>query len=115
MDTLIPSTGGATDLALEPIGPRTGADVGDPQMSIIELYSGNGIEAGVWECTPGGWHIANRSDHETVVVVSGRGTITDADGTLRQLVPGAVVNLPKGWSGRWDITETLRKVYITVE
>lgn len=115
MTIQIPSTAGAADLALTPIGPRAGADSGDPQMSIAELFTADGIEAGVWECTPGGWPIVERTDHETVVVVSGHGTITDADGTVHSLFPGAIVNLPKGWSGRWDITETLRKVYVTVE
>ena len=43
------------------------------------------------------------------------GRITDADGTVHELVPGVVMVLPLGWSGRWDITETLRKLYVTLE
>ena len=39
---------------------------------------------------------------------------TDADGAEQVLVPGSVVTLPKGWSGRWDITETLRKAYVII-
>jgi hypothetical protein len=46
--------------------------------------------------------------------ISGKGVITDADGNGQSLLPGSVVTLPKGWSGRWDITETLRKVYVIV-
>ena len=33
---------------------------------------------------------------------------------VQTLAPGAVVTLPKGWPGCWDITEALRKVYVVV-
>jgi uncharacterized protein len=102
-------------VALEPAGLRAGHDSGSPEMSVREMYSGNGIDVGVWECTPGGWPIANRPNTEICSIVSGTGTITDADGTVRQLEPGTVLTLPKGWSGRWDITTTLRKVYVLIE
>ena len=48
-------------------------------------------------------------------VLRGAARITDADGAVRELVAGSVVVLPVGWSGRWDITETIRKVYVTIE
>ena len=101
-------------IELEPAGLREGHDSGSPHMSVREMYSGNGIDVGVWECTPGGWAIANRPNTEICSVVSGAGTITDADGSVRQLEPGTVLTLPKGWSGRWDITTTLRKVYVLI-
>ena len=44
----------------------------------------------------------------------GLATISDADGTSHRVVPGTVVVLPKGWSGRWDIHETVRKLYVVV-
>ena len=30
-----------------------------------------------------------------------------------ELTAGDVLTLPKGWSGRWDILETVRKLYVT--
>lgn len=110
----IPSIAEAETIALEPAGLRAGHDSGHPEMSVREMYSGNGIEAGVWECTPGGWAIENRPNTEICSIVSGSGVITDADGGKRDLAPGTVLVLPKGWSGRWDITRTLRKVYVIV-
>lgn len=110
----VPSHAGAAAMSLEPAGPRSGADRGAPIVSYAEISNDGQIEVGVWECTPGGWEIVDRPDTEVVTIVSGRGTITDADGTARPLHPGAVVTLPKGWSGRWDIDETLRKVYVVV-
>ena len=114
MSNAIPSAAGAADMALEPVGQRTGADVGNPQVSMHTIFNEGSIHAGVWECTPGGWPTENRGDTETASIVSGRGVITDADGTEQVLAPGAVVTLPAGWSGRWDITETLRKVFVIV-
>lgn len=103
------------DGPLEPIGPRPGADRGDPRMSIRTLYEtpDGSVQVGVWECTPGGWSIVERADTEVVHVLRGRAVITDADGTTHELGPGSVLTLPRGWSGRWDIGETLRKLYVT--
>ena len=114
MDDKVPSVAGAADMKLDPIGPRAGADVGDPQVSLHTIFNQGSIHVGVWECTPGGWAIEDRSDTETASIVSGRGVITDADGSTRALVPGAIVTLPVGWSGRWDISETLRKIFVIV-
>jgi len=114
MNIKIPSISGATNMDLEHVGQRAGADQGDPQVSAHVLTDDGSIQVGVWECTPGGWSIVDRTDSETATIISGKGVITDADGPELQLGPGSVVTLPKGWSGRWDITETLRKVYVIV-
>ena len=97
---------------LEDWGPREGADAGAPHMSGRIFFEGNGIQVGVWECTPGGWSIDNRPDHETVQILAGRAKLTNADGTSVELTPGDVLTLPQGWSGRWDILETVRKLYV---
>ena len=100
---------------LEDWGPRAGADSGDPKMSGRIFYEGNGIQVGVWECTPGGWAIVDRADHETVRIVSGRARLTNADGTSVELTAGDALTLPKGWSGRWDVLATVRKFYVTAK
>ncbi|MCP5152202.1 MAG: DUF861 domain-containing protein [Ectothiorhodospiraceae bacterium] len=111
----IPSVVGATDMALTPAGRRAGADRGDPQVSARSLHDDGETKVGVWECTPGGWPIVDRADTEVATILSGRATITDADGSTRVIGAGSVLTLPKGWSGRWDVTETLRKVYVIVK
>lgn len=100
--------------ALEDWGPRVGADTGRPMMSGRVFYEADGISIGVWECTPGGWAIENRPDTETVRILAGRARLTDADGTACELGAGDGLVLPKGWSGRWDILETVRKHYVIV-
>ena len=99
---------------LEDWGPRVGADVGDPVMSGRIFYEADGIQIGVWECTPGGWVIENRPDTETVRILAGRARLTDAGGAAVELTAGDALVLPKGWSGRWDILETVRKHFVVV-
>jgi uncharacterized cupin superfamily protein len=100
---------------LEPTGPRVGADSGSPMTAGRVLHDAGPLQVGIWECTPGGWAIERRTNTETVHILAGRGRITDADGTVHELAPGVAMVLPRGWSGRWDITETLRKLYVTLE
>lgn len=101
---------------LTPTGPRVGADRGEPQTAIRVLYASpdGRINVGIWACTEGGWTIIDRADTETIHLLAGRATITDADGTTHRLEPGATIVLPRGWSGRWDIVEPVRKLYVTV-
>lgn len=95
---------------LEPNGHRAGYDSGDPQTAILKFDTA--IKTGVWECQPGGWNITPREDTEVCYIVSGRVTVTDgATGNVHEVSAGDVVVQPKGWSGRWEVTETIRKVY----
>lgn len=94
------------------VGQRPGADNGDPQIALLELdTSGNG-RAGVWECDPGGWPIPERADSELSMILEGSVTVTDdATGEIHRLGAGDVIFMPVGWSGRWDVTEHVRKVF----
>jgi hypothetical protein len=94
---------------LEPNGHRAGFDSGDPKTAILKFDTE--VKTGVWECQPGGWQ-STREDTEVCYIVSGRATITDGEnGTVYDVAAGDVIVQPKGWSGRWDVTETIRKVY----
>ncbi|MFT6303499.1 MAG: putative cupin superfamily protein [Granulosicoccus sp.] len=114
MNTVINSFTGATNMPLTPAGQRAGADKGDPQIAVAEVSDTDGIQVGVWECTPGGWPVVDRPNTEVATILSGKAIITDANGAERTLIEGSVVTLPKGWTGRWDVIETTRKVYVIV-
>lgn len=97
---------------LECKGLRPGADTGNPIMSVKAFSPGNTKGAGLWECKPGGFPVVRRPTTETVLILSGKGTITNDDGTKVPLEPGTWHTLPTGWTGRWDVHETLRKLYV---
>jgi uncharacterized cupin superfamily protein len=111
---LLSATAAALDAELDDWGPRAGADSGDPRMSGRILFDGGspGVEVGVWACTPGGWQVLDRPDTETVHLLAGRARLTDAGGASVELVAGDVLVLPRGWSGRWDVLEPVRKLYV---
>lgn len=111
---MIPNLEQAKGISLTPVGVRDGADEGEPQVSIAELYDDGMSDVGVWECTPGSWPITDRPNTETVYVLSGEGVIENDDGTRLSIREGSVFVLPKGWTGRWRITKTLRKLYVIV-
>lgn len=93
-------------------GQRAGADRGDPQIAISPLAPQAGGSLGIWECQPGGWPVVNRPDTEFTYIISGRATLTDdATGQVTEITGGDLVILPPGWTGRWDVIETVRKVY----
>ena len=101
--------------SLESTGPRAGADHGEPMTGLAEMYSATDSSAGLWECTPGGWHIESRPNTEFVHILSGRVRMTDdADGSEREIGPGDLMVLPKGWSGRWEVLEPTKKFYVIV-
>jgi len=97
---------------LTAIGLRAGADAGDPQVSSLPIAEDASGSLGIWECMPGGWPVVDRPDTEVAVILGGRARLTDnATGEVRTVVAGDVIVLPPGWTGRWDVDETLRKVF----
>lgn len=99
-------------LPLNAAGQRAGADRGDPQIAIQTLAPDATGNVGVWECQPGGWPVINRPDTEFTYIISGRAVLTDeSTGEEVVVTDGDLIILPPGWTGRWDVIETVRKVY----
>lgn len=97
---------------LASVGQRAGADKGDPQLAIQQLAPDAAGNLGIWECQPGGWPVVNRPDTEFTYIISGRAMLTDdATGKVVEITSGDLIILPPGWTGRWDVVETVRKVY----
>lgn len=93
-------------------GQRAGADSGDPQLGLRMLAPEARGGTGIWECAPGGWPVVNRPDTEFTYIISGRAKLTDdATGAVTEIAGGDLVILPPGWTGRWDVIETVRKVF----
>ena len=95
---------------LKPNGHRPGYDSGNPVTSKLPFDTDPVVKTSVWECQPGGWEVTPRVDTEVCYIVSGRATITDhATGTRFEITAGDVIVQPKDWTGRWEVTETIRK------
>ena len=99
--------------SLEPQGVHKLADAGSTPMVSTKLFPpGNTGGVGLWECTPGTWQIT-RTTTETFLVLAGKATLTEADGSVRvQLEPGLWHTTPTGWSGRWEVHEATRKLFV---
>jgi len=98
--------------SLDAAGQRPGADRGNPQLAVQRLAPEAGGRVGIWECRPGGWPVDNRADTEFAYIISGKARLTNAStGDEIEVTGGDLVILPPGWSGRWDVIETVRKIY----
>lgn len=112
MPTLIHLPSDVVRGELTPAGQRPGADSGDPQLKTLTVDSGTDAQVGIWECEPGGWPVVNRPNTETCYIIAGRARLTDFEtGQTVDVTAGDFLTLPPGWSGRWDVIETVRKAY----
>ena len=101
---------------LVPKGRRKNVDTGEPHDASRPLVKVGTASVGSWHCTEGGWDsAAPRPTTESFYVLAGEGSVTDLDGTAHSFGTGDTVVLPKGWSGRWDVTKAIHKVWVVHE
>lgn len=77
----------------------------------LALTSEEAHKTGVWECTAGSYErqVVNA---ELMHILSGRCTFTPTGGEALKIEAGDTVFFPAHTTGRWDMQETLRKVYV---
>lgn len=95
---------------LEDWGPKPLATSGQPHERGLMLHDDAHSKLGVWECSPGSWDSAKEGYGELMHFISGHGWIVDADGRW-EIRPGATRWFPDGWSGRWEVDTTVRKIF----
>jgi uncharacterized protein len=66
---------------------------------------------GVWECTPGSY-LRQIAEGELMHILSGQCTFTPEGGEPIAIQAGDTVFFPPDTNGRWDIEDTMRKVYV---
>ena len=91
------------------------AIAGEPYESWLVVSDDGRVELGVWEVTPGSFRGSCDGIYEQMHFVAGRGAITAADGVVTEIGPGVVMLCPDGWSGTWEVAETVRKTYAVVK
>ena len=100
---------------LEDGRPVPTAVVGQPYESWQVISDDGRVELGIWEVTPGSFRGETDGIYEQMHFVAGSGRITDAEGVVTEIRPGVVMLCPDGWSGVWDVNETVRKTYAVVK
>jgi len=109
-----PHLAAAAIAVLDDTGPLEEATGHEMTTSGLTVWQDGTAEAGVWECTPGPsrWVL---DTHEVVLILAGRMTVTPDGGEPTKIGPGDLAVFPRGWSGTWDIHETIRKAYVIFE
>jgi hypothetical protein len=108
----LPRVSDAATASLKSSGKLTEATGPEMMTSSFTLWEDDkGSEAGIWECTPGPsrWSLET---HEFVHIVFGHMTVTRDGEDPVVIGPGDSVFFERGWQGTWDISETLRKLYV---
>lgn len=77
----------------------------------VQLDGAGGSDTGVWECTPGRFE-RQIAKAEVMHILSGACTFTPTDGEVVSFGAGDTVFFPQNTFGVWDVTETIRKVYV---
>ncbi len=72
------------------------------------------VSVGTWECAPTREVIESYPVHEMMTVVSGAITLTHKDGRKESFGAGDTFYIAKGQHVVWEITQTLRKIYMIV-
>jgi uncharacterized cupin superfamily protein len=91
----------------------TAITAGQMEASTVLWKSPDGsVTIGVWECTPGTFSATRVGYSEVAHIIGGRCTLTTDAGQTSEHGPGDLVVTNEGWVGRWDVHETVRKLFI---
>ena len=107
---------GADEAVLGPHAPKpTSSTAGQTEAALTVWTAAGGAETGVWEATPGTFAATRDGYHEVCQILSGRATITPTGGAPVEIGPGDTLVTPAGWTGVWEVHETLRKTYVVFD
>ena len=99
----------------EPIAPDRVVE-GTPVTRVWVQYDNPAekLSAGIWEASPGKWRISY-TEWEHVRVLSGRCTLSGDDGSRLSAGPGDAFVIAPGFTGPWEVLETMRKQWVIRE
>lgn len=80
----------------------------------VELVGTEKLKVGVWEHS-GNSVSTDVENEEVFVVLSGKGKVWLEDGSFLELAPGVIGRFKQGEKTRWEIEETMRKVFIVAK
>ena len=92
--------------------PKPGSTTPGQTAVSVPVWKAEGLQAGIWEVTPGTFSSTRDGYHEICQILSGKATITEANGRTFDVEQGTLFVTPAGWVGTWTVHETLRKVWV---
>lgn len=85
---------------------------GTPQFRTWNIDEAEGgIYSGIWEATPGKWHVSY-DEWEYFHVMEGHSVLTEEGGEPIHLRAGSRLIVKPGFKGTWEVLETTRKDYV---
>ena len=89
---------------------------GDPQHTARNFFSDSTgqLFAGTWESTPGRWRV-RYTENEFCHITQGKVRIQSDTGESWSFQAGDSFVIPAGFSGVWDVSAPLRKLYVIFE
>lgn len=96
-----------------PAASAVAVPLGEPVASVAAVGEerDDGVEAGVWECSPGRWR-RQIVQQEFCHFIAGRCTFTPDGGEPIDIQAGDALVFPANTTGIWDVQETVRKTYL---
>jgi uncharacterized protein len=91
--------------------PLDADGLSEPLSTASRVLLAADVEVGLWEAGPG-VDVDVEAD-EVFLVLSGAGTLTFEDNSTIDLRAGVLVRLREGDRTTWEITERLRKLYMS--
>jgi hypothetical protein len=81
-----------------------------------ELGAAARLYSGVWRSEVGHWRIAmGPTEQEVFTVLEGRCRVHSDAGGFQEAGPGQAIHIPAGFTGSFEVIETLQKVYVICE
>lgn len=84
---------------------------GAPVFTTWNLEEDAGLFCGIWESTPGKWHV-QYDEWEYCRILQGHSILTDDTGAEIHLRAGDSFVIRPGFRGTWEVVETTRKDYV---
>ena len=84
---------------------------GDPLHTTWNLEDDAGLYCGIWTSTPGKWRVT-MTEWEYCRIHEGRAVIEGDDGSRLEVAAGDSFVMRSGFTGTWEVLETIRKDYV---
>ena len=89
---------------------------GDVNFRSVSIFQGDQgrVRSGVWESNSGSFQADTTGYIEFGTIIEGQCRIVDPDGLAHDLEAGDAFIMPEGYSGRWEVSVFVKKIYFIV-